>query len=166
MEILILICLLPCILASGHFKSLHLAYSTGHSTKTGLLRLFNRIYQSVDSKQITAMVSLNLSAAFLNVKPKTLLQRLHTDFSTTDRSLRWLELYLVPRTRYMMLGQHCSSLAVVSSSVLQGSVLGLIMFTIYISPLDQLTASHGIQHHQYTDDTQLFVAMNIYTVQG
>jgi len=39
-------------------------------------------------------------------------------------------------------------------------VLGPILFTTYVSPVDELIASYGISYHQFDDDTQLLVTMN------
>jgi len=41
----------------------------------------------------------------------------------------------------------------------RGSVLGPLLFAVYCSPAADVIASHGIRHHQYTDDTQLHLAM-------
>ena len=63
--------------------------------------------------------------------------------------------YLTNRTHYSSLSNHCSAFAPVHSGVPQGSVLGPMLFTIYIVPLSDIIDSHSIMHHSFADDLQL-----------
>ena len=53
------------------------------------------------------------------------------------------------------LSNHCFTFAPVHSGVPRGSVLGPILFTMYIKPLPAIIVSHCITHHSFADDLQL-----------
>ena len=59
------------------------------------------------------------------------------------------------RTHYVSLCNHCSDFAPVHSDVPQGSVLGPMLFTLYIKPLSAIIDSHSIKYHSFADDLQL-----------
>jgi len=68
--------------------------------------------------------------------------------------------YLEGRTQIVKMGQHQSQATGVDVGVPQGSVLGPLLFAVYCSPI-AVIAHHGVQYHQYADDTQLLLAMRV-----
>ena len=58
------------------------------------------------------------------------------------------------------MGQHQSAAVGVDVGVLQRSLLGPLLFAVYCSPVADIIAHHGVQYHQYADDTQLHLAMH------
>jgi len=78
----------------------------------------------------------------------------------TDTPLSWLRSYLESRTQFVKLGQHHSPAVGFDVGVPEGSVLGPLLFAVYCSPVADVTMSHGVQFHQYADDTQLRLAMS------
>ena len=131
------------------------AYRPGHSTETALLKVANDLFLSLNKGNISVLALLDFSSAFDTIDHTILVHRLHTDFGFTDTVLQWFSSYLTDRTHYVSLSNHCSAFAPVHSGVPHGSVLGPILFTMYIKPLSAIIGSHSIIHHSFTDDLQL-----------
>ena len=53
-----------------------------------------------------------------------------------------------------------NDLVFIPFSIPQGTVLGLILFTIYLQSLTHIMKDHNLHYHQYADDTQLYNAFN------
>ena len=98
---------------------------------------------------------LHFSSAFDTIDHPILVHRLHADFGFTDTVLQWSSFYLSDRTHYISLSNHWSALAPVHSGVLQGSVPGSILFTMYFMPLSAIIDSYSIIHHLFADNLQI-----------
>jgi hypothetical protein len=148
----------PQLLMSGNFCPLQSAYRAGHSTETALLGVLDGVYRACDSKQLTFLVSLDISAAFDAVNHGILLQRLVKEFGIEGIAADWLQSYLAKRCQFVKIGRHHSTTAACKTGVPQGSVLGPLLFSAYVSPIGRIISRFGINYHQYADDTQLYVA--------
>ena len=97
----------------------------------------------------------DFSSAFDTIDYPILVHRIHANFGLTDTILQWFSSYLTDRTHYVSLSNHCSDFAPVHSGVIQGSVLGPILFTMYTKPLSTIIGSRSIIHHSFAEDLQL-----------
>jgi len=102
-----------------------------------------------------------LSAAFDTIDHDVLLERLDHRFGVRDAASSWLHSYLTNRQQFVKLGRHSSVIMPCGSGIPQGSVLGPLLFTAYTAPVSDLIESFGVCCHQFADDTQLFIAMNV-----
>ena len=139
----------------NHYNTCQSAYRPGHSTETALLKVVNDLFLSLSKGNISVLALLDFSSAFDTIDHPILVHRLHTDFGFTDAVLQWFSSYLTDRTNYVSLSNHCSAFAHVHSGVPQGSVLGPMLYTMYIKPLSAIIDSHSIIHNSFADYLQL-----------
>ena len=125
------------------FEPFQSAYRACHSTETALLRVTNDILCSIDnSSHSSALILLDLSAAFDTVNHKLLLDRLQSVCGIEGVALSWLKSYLSDRTQYVKLSDGCQSgSSRLETGVPQGSVLGPLLFSMYMRPLGDLLSS-------------------------
>jgi len=149
------------VIKSPHFNHLQSAYRKMHSCETALCKTLNDIYLSSDNGKCTILISLDLSAAFDTIDHTILLNRLSTRFGITGLPLAWLTSYLSARTHSVCVGNSFSPITDCRTGVPQGSVLGPILFCLYISPIADIASQYGVSLQQYADDTQLYIACSV-----
>jgi hypothetical protein len=104
------------------------------------------------------LVLLDLSSAFDMVDHELLLERLHV-IGIRDSALTWLTHYLTDRSQSVHCQAYQSSSVNVSCGVPQGSVLGQLLFSIYMGGLRDVLLRHPrVQYTIYADDIQLFIS--------
>ena len=100
---------------------------------------------------------LDLSAAFDTVDHEILLRRLSCILDISGSALQWFRSYLTDRKQKVVVIDAFSKSPSLTCGVQHGSVLGPILFTIYMIPLGEIIRSHGVQYHMYADDCQLYI---------
>ena len=145
----------------GLDNSYQSSYKSGHSTETALPSTKNDIHLSLSRGEATALVLLDLSAAFDTIDHSTLLSCLLDWFGVGGSALKWFSSYLTERYQSVKIGSTLSDLQKLLFGVPQGSVLGPLLFSLYTSPLSTLIGKHkGVNFHFYADDTQLYVHLS------
>ena len=140
------------------------AYKVAHSAKIALIKVKNDILMSLDNKQVTCLILLDLSTTFDTVSHKLLLNCLKYHFGITGVVLKWLEEYLTGRHQWVVLGESAeqvmSQKVTLKQGVPQGSILGPILFTLYTSPLGDICRSHNVMFHSYADNQQNYMSFS------
>ena len=128
-------------------------FRKNNSTELALLALIDKVTSAMDRRQYTLGVFLDLAKAFDTVDHDILLSKL-SYYGLSGSSVAWFRSYLSGRTQYVDLNKTTSELLPVTCGVPQGSILGPLMFLIYVN--DIATAVSNIQLLLFADDTNLF----------
>ncbi|CAB4013671.1 Hypothetical predicted protein, partial [Paramuricea clavata] len=89
-----------------------------------------------------------------------LLARLESYFGFSDTVIKWFKSYLTGRSQSVVIGDVVSTLRHLEYGVPQGSVLGPLLFTLYIAPLEDVISKYDLDFMFYADDSDLYVAIN------
>ena len=150
---------------TSHLESNHLLSTTQHgfrpqlSTESVLLTLTNTLFDTMDNKNISLLTLCDLSKAFDSVNHDILMNKM--DMLRIDSF--WFQSYLHNRTQSVRIGKHVSKKLNVAYGVPQGSVLGPILFSIFVNDLSRHIPNCLVI--QYADDTQLIHRGNTNNIQ-
>ncbi len=124
-----------------------------HSTETALFRVTNDLLLS-DRGCISLLVLLDLSTAFDTIDHNILLNRLENYAGIRGSALSWFKSYLSNRHQFVAVNEEVSYQSQVQYGVPQVSVLGPLLFTLYMLPLGDIIRKHGVCHGAHTREEQ------------
>ena len=125
--------------------------------KNALLKVTNKLVMAAADGLSSVHVLLDLSAAFDTVDHSILLHRLRHWAGISGIALEWFRSYLSNRKFCVSVNNYVSSFSTVKIGMPQGSVLGPILFSLYMLPLRHILQRYGVSFHFSTDDTQSYL---------
>ena len=146
----------------SHMDKYNLLYDLQHgfrskrSCETQLVTLIEDLMWNSIAGNQTDLVLLDFSKAFDKVSHQKLLLKLHR-YGIRGPTLKWIQAFLSDRTQTVVIDNEKSATVPVTSGVTQGSVLGPILFLIYINDLPDKTRS---KVRLFADDTAIYLAVS------
>lgn len=127
------------------FDSNQAAYRSNHLCETVVTHLCDAALRGMDTGRVTALLLLDLSSAFDTVDHSILLECL-SSIGVQGEALRWFSNYLTSRSQSVCIEGSVSALLHVPSGVPQGSVLGPLLFVIYLLRIGDVIRRFGLEY--------------------
>ena len=132
-------------------------FRTAHSTELASIELIDQIFDDLNKKHNPIAIYMDLSKAFDTLDHKVLISKLHY-YGIRGVALEWFKNYLSNRQQYVELNGFKSSFLPLTTGVPQGSILGPLLFLIYMNDIPY--SSDFFQFLLFADDTSLKTFIN------
>ena len=128
-------------------------FRKNHSTETCILKLLNDLYTAHDNGLLGGIVYIDLKKAFDTVSHNIMLRKLQSIGVSVD-SIEWFRSYLLDRTQITRVSGKSSTALSVQMGVPQGSILGPVLFQIYVNDLPKYINDSKVS--MFADDTAIY----------
>ena len=115
------------------------------------------VLTNLDCNDSTFIILLDMSAAFDTVDHAVLIDCLQKQFKVGGQVLKWFTSYLSGRSFQVKINSCLSNGVILLYGVPQGSILGPILFLLYISEIEKIAQLQEFGVHVFADDMQLYI---------
>ena len=132
------------------------AYLKRHSTQTSLHRVIDDWLENINEGELTGACLLDISKCFDSINHDILLKKLEM-YGFQDVELTWFKSYLYNRQQLVSFQQETSEHLDIKNGVPQGSVLGPILFLLFINDISNFTLE-GCVLNMFADDVIIYAS--------
>ena len=140
--------------ANSIFYEQQFGFRNNHSTNHALIQITEKIHQALDKNDYACGTFIDLQKAFDTVNHEMLLKKLE-HYSIRGIPNNWFRSFLTERYQFTTVSNQSSAKSKISHGVPQGSVLGPLLFLVYINDLNKAIIHNQVHH--FADDTNFLI---------